>query len=194
VKVVLKHFTIDPAASDPNTHKPLGTDGSWSIGKNRPAVCPEAASSCVEVFYAIPDQAAKCSWVISLDATGADGAILGENDDAVTYMTRTLAANEAAAYIKSRSKPVVPPIAAAAHVSGPVVVRVVVGKTGEVQLTGIVSGPAMLQQASIDAARKWSFLPLTVGARTVPYELRLVFTFYPPIGSGTMPGAVKMAP
>jgi TonB family protein len=192
VKIVLKHFAINPLASDPNSHQPLRTDGSWSLGKNRPASCPETAANCVEVFYAVPDQSAKCSWTISLEEGGADGTVLDENDDAETYMLRNLSDKEATAFVKSRSKPVMPPIAAAARVSGTVIVRVLVDKAGQVQHVWPVSGHPMLIQASIDAAKTWNFVPMTIGTRTVQYQVQLVFTFYPAIGS--MPGAIKMAP
>lgn len=106
-----------------------------------------------------------------------DGTVLDENDDTDNYMVRMFSDSEATPFIKSRSKPVFPAIAAAAHVSGAVVTKVLVDKSGEVQLVRPVSGPPMLIQASIDAAHKWSFMPLTVGARSVPYEVQLVFTF-----------------
>jgi len=192
VKVLLKHVTINPLASDPNTHKPLGTDGSWSIAKTRPQACPQSSAKCVEVIYAVPGQSAKCSWVLALDGAGADGTILDENDDAGTYMVRTLSDSEAKPLIASRARPVTPPIAVAARVSGTVAMKVLVGTTGEIEHVAVVSGPAMLQQASLDAARKWTFKPMTINARPVRYEVALVFTFYPPIGS--MPGAIKMTP
>ena len=176
-KVVLKHFTINPHASDPNTHQPLRTDGTWSISKSRPASCPEKEQTCVEVFYEVPDQAARCSWVLSLHENGTDGTVLDENDDTDNYMVRMLSDSEAIPLIKSRSKPVFPAIAIAARVSGPVVIKVLVGKSGEIQLVKSVSGPPMLLQASINAARQWSFTPMTIGARSVPYEVQLVFTF-----------------
>ncbi|MGA9672338.1 MAG: energy transducer TonB [Terracidiphilus sp.] len=192
VKVVLKQFTINQLASDPNTHHPLRTDGSWSISKNRPVACSQAATTCVEVFYEVPDQSAKCSWVISLDESDTDGKVLDENDDAESYMVRTLTGSEATSFVKSRSKPVVPPIALAVHVSGTVAAELLVGKAGDVQKVSSVNGPPMLQAASIDAAKKWTFMPMTIGTRTVQYQVPLVFTFYPWIAS--MPGAIKTTP
>ena len=194
-KFVLKHFSINPLASDPNTHQPLRADGSWSLSKSRPESCPQTTETCVEVNYAVPAQSVKCSWVISLSDSGVDGNVLNENDDAGNYMVRTLSAGEAISFVKSRSKPVTPPIAVAARVSGIVITRVLVGKTGEVQHVWPVSGPPMLIPASLDAAKKWSFMPMTIGARTAQYQVQLVFTYYLPIDSmPTSPGAVKLAP
>ncbi len=187
---MLKQFTINPSASDPNTHKPLRTDGSWLIGKNRPESCPEAAKTCVEVFYTVPDQSAKCSWTVSMNENGTDGTILNENGDADTYMLRKLSDSDAKPLIKSRAKPVYPAIARAANVTGDVIVRVVVGKSGEIQAVRPVSGAPMLLPASIDAAKKWTFEPLKLSDRTVPYETQLVFSFSLFLPSGS----VKVAP
>jgi hypothetical protein len=192
VQVVLKHFSINQLVSDPNTHKPLRADGSWSLSKSRPLSCAQATQNCVEVFYEVPAQSAKCSWVISLDPSNTDGTILDENDDADNYMVRTLTGSEATPLVKSRSKPVTPPISIALGASGTVVTRVLIGKSGDVQKVSPVSGPPVLVSASIDAVKKWSFSPLKIGTRAVQYEVQVAFTFYPPIQ--TMAGAVKMTP
>jgi hypothetical protein len=192
VTILVKRFAVNGLASDPNTHRPLRANGSWSISKNRPASCPQTSTNCVEVFYAVSDQSVKCSWVLSLDDSGTGGTVLEENDDAATYMLRVLNDQEAVPLIKSRAKPVDPPIAVAAHVSGNVITKVLVGKTGEVEHVWVLSGPPMLQGASINAAQKWSFLPLTIGARAVEYEVQITFGFYP--SNPPMPGAVKMTP
>ena len=162
---------------DAVVNQPLHADGTWSVSKSRPASCLETTQACVEVFYEVPAQGARCSWIISLNENGTDGTVLDENDDTDNYMVRMLSDSEATPLIKSRAKPVFPAIAIAARVSGPVVTKVLVSKSGEVQLARPVSGPPMLIPASIDAAKKWSFMPLTVGARPVPYEVQLVFTF-----------------
>ncbi len=191
VKVVLKHFTISEV-TDPNTHQPLRTDGSWSLSKKRPEICPEGARDCVEVHYAVPDQSAECAWTIAMDESGTDGTVLDENDDADKYLIRKLSDSEAVALIQSRTKPVTPPISVALGANGTVITRVLVGKSGDVQKVSFVSGPQILVPASIDAAKKWTFKPLKISTRSVQYELQVAFTFYPPIQ--TMPGAVKMKP
>ena len=192
VTVVLKHFTVNSQASDPNTHQPLRTDGSWSLSKKRSEVCPEGVRTCVEVHYGVPDQSADCAWTIEMDESGADGTVLDENDDADKYLIRKLTDIEAIAFVQSRSKPVTPPISVALGATGTVVTRVLVGISGDIQKVSPVSGPQILVQASVDAAKKWTFKTMKIGARAVQYEVQVAFTFYPPIQ--TMPGAVKMKP
>ena len=189
VKVVLKHYAMNRLALDPKTGKPLPNDGSWSIGKTTPAACPQTTVICVEVFYQVPAESVQCSWVVMLNGDGSDGTFLDENDDAEQYLLRKATQSEAKALVDSRKKPIYPPIAVAAHVSGAVPMEVLVGKSGEVQKIAVMSGPAMVQQAAADAAKGWSFKPLMVGTRAVPFETQLVFTFRttgPPVASVDM--------
>jgi outer membrane biosynthesis protein TonB len=65
----------------------------------------------------------------------------------------------------------------AAHVMGDVLVTVIVGQAGETQRGAPASGPAMLQSAAVDAAKQWTFKPLMVGARAVPYAVQLKLMF-----------------
>ena len=175
--VVLKHYELNPAALDLMTEQPLPNSGSWSVGKVPPASCPQTKETCVEVFYEVPAESVRCSWVVLLDGDGTDGKFLDENDDTEFYMRLKVSKSEAKALVITRKKPVYPPIAIAAQVSGPVVLELLVGKTGEFQKLTVVSGPPMLQQAAIVAARNWRFKPMMVGARAVPYGIQLVFTF-----------------
>jgi TonB family protein len=55
--------------------------------------------------------------------------------------------------------PSYPPIAKAARIQGTVVVDLRIGTTGKIESMKVVSGPAMLQQAAIDALKQWTFHP-----------------------------------
>ena len=178
VSVVLKHYAVNPAAIDAKTGKALPGDGGWSVSKTPPPACPQTAAPCLEVFYQVPAEGVRCAWTVLLNPDGADGSILDENDDAERYLLRRVSGSEAAAQVSARRMPVYPPIAKAAHVSGVVVINVIVGKSGEVQSAIQFGGPPMLTGAAIDAANHWSFKPLTVGARTVPYDIKVQFTFH----------------
>jgi len=60
-------------------------------------------------------------------------------------------------HVTHRIEPVYPPIAKAARIQGMVVFNVVIGSDGKLKSTKVVSGPAMLQQAAIDALKQWTF-------------------------------------
>jgi TonB family protein len=112
-----------------------------------------------------------------VNADGSDGTILEENDDAEHYLLRKVFGDKTKAQVTARKLPVFPSIAAAAHLSGDVIVTVIVGKLGEVDKIASVTGPPMEQGAATDAARQWTFAPLIVGARAIPYTIQLTFMF-----------------
>jgi outer membrane biosynthesis protein TonB len=74
-------------------------------------------------------------------------------------------------------KPVYPPFAAAAHVKGKVVVKMLVSNEGAVEKAFIVSGPEVLRSSSIDAAKGYVFRPLKAGAKAVPFETNVACDF-----------------
>jgi TonB family protein len=77
----------------------------------------------------------------------------------------------------TRKQPTYPSIAAAAHVSGSVVVRAVVSSSGVVEKALIVSGPETLRSSSIDAIHGWSFKPLLAGTEPVRFETDVAFDY-----------------
>jgi TonB family protein len=79
--------------------------------------------------------------------------------------------------IDHRVEPSYPPIAKAAHVSGTVVFDVVIGPTGRLDSERVVSGPAMLQQAAINALKQWTFHPYEQKGSAVPVSGKVLIDF-----------------
>lgn len=177
VSVVTKHYLLNPFALDPKTGQALPHDAPWSVATTPPPLCAQTPDKCVEVIYQVPAESVRCAWTVLLNADGSDGAILDQNDDAEHYLLRKLSPDEAKAQVIKRMQPVYPPIAILAQINGDVVLSVVVGKAGEVQKVVPASGPPIVQGAAIDAAKHWTFKPLMVGARAVPYAIQLKLMF-----------------
>lgn len=177
IHVVVQHYVMSSLSVDPKAQQHTSPGGAWSFAKTVPAACQQTWDGCVEVFYTIPAKAARCSWTVLLNGDGADGTVLDENSDAATYMMRRVSQTEARPLVQSRKRPSYPPIAIMAHISGEVLITDLIDQSGTIQKTAVVSGPAMLQQAAINAASQWKFKPLMIGTRAIPYELQLAFTF-----------------
>src|ERR1035438_2509928 len=64
-------------------------------------------------------------------------------------------------------EPLYPPIAKAARVQGTVEIAVVINPAGKISSEKVLSGPAMLQQAALDAVRKWTFTPFLLNGAPV---------------------------
>jgi TonB family protein len=78
---------------------------------------------------------------------------------------------------RQRVAPSYPQIARAARVSGNVTVYLVVNEKGEVESVQRADGPQQLQQAAVEAARRWKFNPTEIDGRPVRVTGFLSFNF-----------------
>ncbi len=72
-----------------------------------------------------------------------------------------------AARLIHRVDPVYPMLARQARVSGTVELAGVIGTNGQIRELRVVSGPALLVQAAVDAVRQWVYQPTLLGGKTV---------------------------
>jgi protein TonB len=77
-----------------------------------------------------------------------------------------------------KTTPVYPPIAKAARVQGTVVLQATISKTGAIENLRVLNGPAMLQQAALDAVKSWRYRPYLLSGEPVEVEtqVNVVFT------------------
>ena len=91
-----------------------------------------------------------------------DAALFTPPPDAVKPPRKVSLTEQAArAQLLDHPKPVYPPIAVAARVSGNVVLLTTIAADGHVEGLSTFEGPPMLRQAAIDGVRKWTFKPFT---------------------------------
>lgn len=76
-----------------------------------------------------------------------------------------------------RVEPVYPKIALSARVQGNVLLRAIIGKTGEVTQLEVVSGHPILVPAALDAVRQWRFRPYLLNGEPVEVETNITVTF-----------------
>jgi TonB family protein len=174
ITALLKQVVINPTVLVESTGKPLPSNGSWSVGKDAPASCPQTTDTCVRILYRVPDAHISCEWVVRLVRDGTDGIILGQNEDASRYLLRKISVEQANLVIPGK-QPNDPAIAGALRVEGSVVVRVFVSKTGAVEKAFVISGPEMLRASAMDALNGWTFKPFVVGTQAVPFETEVTF-------------------
>jgi TonB family protein len=90
----------------------------------------------------------------------------------------TVSESDARQHLLQHDEALYPPIAKAARVQGDVLIGLVISVTGQVASEKVVSGPAMLQQAALDAVRKWSFLPFQVNGVSLQAATTLTIPFH----------------
>jgi TonB family protein len=88
-------------------------------------------------------------------------------------------------------KPVYPPIAETARISGVVIAEIVIDTNGDVRDARILRSIPMLDQAALDAIRQWRYTPTTLNG--VPVELVMTVTVSFTLGSEPAP-SVGQAP
>jgi TonB family protein len=89
-----------------------------------------------------------------------------------------ISAGVAVGMIVSNVDPVYPAEALAAHVSGTVVLLATIDTAGVVEELRVISGPAMLQQAALDAVKHWRYRPYLLNNEpiSVVTTVNVVFT------------------
>jgi TonB family protein len=76
-----------------------------------------------------------------------------------------------------RVQPTYPPAAKEAKVAGSVQVKISISETGDVVEATAVSGPPMLRDAAVEAAKQWKFKPAEVLGKAAPADGVLTFNF-----------------
>jgi protein TonB len=74
--------------------------------------------------------------------------------------------------------PIYPPVAKSAGVAGKVVLQASVSVSGVVVATKVLSGPAMLRQAAVDALRRWKYQPATLNGSPVAVDITVTMSFH----------------
>jgi len=77
----------------------------------------------------------------------------------------------------SSTRPIYPLVAKQAHVEGDVVIDTLLDKNGNVSHLQVMSGPAMLRDAALDALRHWKFQPTQLDGQPVEVEMFVTVRF-----------------
>jgi protein TonB len=99
------------------------------------------------------------------------------NVSVATPNTVTVSAGIAGGLLIQRTDPVYPQIAKTARVSGTVVLKATISKTGIIENLRVVSGPSMLTQAAVDAVRTWRYKPYKLNNDPVEIETTINVVF-----------------
>lgn len=76
-----------------------------------------------------------------------------------------------------RVEPVYPLIAKQAGIQGTVIVSALISRTGEIEQARVVSGPALLGPAAIEAIRQWKYRPYVLNGSPIAVETQITVNF-----------------
>jgi protein TonB len=88
-----------------------------------------------------------------------------------------ISAGVAIGMLIQKTTPIYPPIAKAARVSGTVILQAMISKSGTIEDLRVISGPAMLQQAALDAVKTWRYRPYLLNNEPVEVETTINVIF-----------------
>jgi protein TonB len=88
-----------------------------------------------------------------------------------------ISAGVAVGMLLQKTTPIYPPIAKAARVSGTVILQATISKSGTIENLRVISGPAMLQQAALDAVHSWRYRPYLLNNDPVEVETTINVIF-----------------
>lgn len=90
----------------------------------------------------------------------------------------TVPESDARQHLLPHEEALYPPIAKAARVQGDVLIGLVINGGGQVASEKVVSGPSMLQQAALDAVKKWRFTPFQANGVLTQAATTLTIPFH----------------
>lgn len=123
--------------------------------------------------------------LVSLLAWAGPGLALAQEAGDSTSIR--VPADLAAGMLQEKTAPVYPPIAKAARVEGTVVLEASISKAGLIENLHVISGPAMLQSAALDAVKTWRYRPFLLNGQPVEViaPVNVIFSLAPPAASGS---------
>jgi protein TonB len=74
-------------------------------------------------------------------------------------------------------RPVYPPIAQSARVSGVVIIEATIGADGKVKDAKVLRSIPLLDQAALDAVKQWTFTPTLLNGVPVPVIMTVTVNF-----------------
>lgn len=175
----------EPAQSSPSTGGPGGAAPAAPAPLHSPAPIPSQGASKAakpgEVAAGGPTAPTPTAPAAAQRNSGADGPS-GVTPEAISRTEAApkkinIGAGVAAGLLIQATPPIYPPIAKAAHISGTVVLRGTISRDGTIENLEVVSGPPMLQQASLDAVRAWRYRPYLLNNEPVEVETTINVTF-----------------
>ena len=152
------------AESHETVLSPLRVDVTYSSGEHQTLV---ASNSAIHID---PQQNSQPS---SVTPAGAAGVSTGANGGGV----RVRFSGQTVEILGRPAEPVYPLMAQQANVQGSVVLQARIREDGTIDNLEVISGPAMLTAAALEAVKQWNFKPHYQAGKAVPAETRITVNF-----------------
>ena len=100
--------------------------------------------------------------------------VVRHDQGAAVHVSSTIVAG----LLVQKTIPLYPPIARASHTQGTVILEATISRSGTIENLRVSGGPAMLQQAALNAVKTWRYRPYLLNGEPVEVEttVNVVFT------------------
>lgn len=116
---------------------------------------------------------------VSLDENNAvPGALFGSGSSVkAAPRAVSISAGVAQGMLIHKTTPVYPKFAQDAHVTGTVVMKATITKTGSIEAIQVLSGPKMLAPSAVDAVKTWKYKPYMLDGQPIAVETNITVVF-----------------
>ena len=98
----------------------------------------------------------------------------------IAPQTHNISQGVIAGLLVKKVAPVYPTQALQMRIQGTVALRATIGKDGSIKDVKVISGPAPLARAALDAVRQWKYRPYTLNGEPVEIQTEVNINFVPP--------------
>jgi periplasmic protein TonB len=112
-----------------------------------------------------------------LGGIAGNGPVMPPPPKPQTPQRVTLGGQVEAAKLINKVPPQYPEVARSAHVTGTVVLRAVISKSGGIEQLQLVSGPPLLAKAAMDAVTQWRYRPTVLNGQPVEVDTTINVVF-----------------
>jgi protein TonB len=129
----------------------------------------------------LPTGAVNLGGPTALPGTGCDPFNCGHGAQQVVQQaapaTQHISKGVMEGMLLNKVLPTYPPLALAMRVGGRVELQATISRTGTIENLRVTSGPALLQQAAIDAVKQWRYRPYLLNGDPVEVETTIEVNF-----------------
>ncbi len=170
------------ADADQTPQTPTGLDKRSDEAMNKQLNAPSRLQSDLQTLGGANQQAPTGSFSpTGMDSMSNPNAVFtpgnGPKVKVAAPQKVSISAGIAVGLLVQKTPPIYPPIARSARVQGTVVIQATISKTGAIENSRAVSGPAMLRQAALDAVRTWRFRPYLLDGQPVEVDTTVNVVF-----------------
>lgn len=156
------------AAVADSSATPASATGSAATAPNSPSAQSAPATPAVALAKLSPSSASRLRTRPQPTETASPAAPVAASSDAPIVPPKLL----------NSVNPVYPPDAMRHYITGDVTIDAVIDSSGRVRSTNVLSGPAPLRPAAIDAFQQYKYAPATQDGKPVPAHVKVIIKFW----------------